>query len=203
MPSRKTLVAAAAALAVAVPVLSAVALNAGSSDTADVRAATEPRTLNAPYECTNSFAGDVDDLQVNADVEATRTSTDRVTLAVSTGPLTLDLGQSPNVALASRMDLVVEGTSVQVSGRSTVTLDPADPPDFPVATGTATATGTTLTLIPGDLTIDVTVSGFSVSLNCRVKGTAPTLTIPVDDPVGKKARAPHVDRTTPGRTINV
>lgn len=203
MTSRRTRVAALVALAVAAPALSAVALTGNAPS--NTPGTTGPTMLAAAYECTNNINTDVTELPVNADVEATRTSAERVDLTVSTGKLDFDLGsQTPNVALASRMDLVVDGTPTHVSGSSTVTLDPDNPPDFPVATGTATSTGATLTLVPGDLTIDIRVAGFPVTLACTAKGTAPTVTVPVDDPAAtpEPTTAPS-PRVKPGLTAKL
>ena len=140
----------------------------------------EPRTFNTTYDCTNSFDRSASEVPVNADVEVTRTSADRVSLAVSTGKLDFDLGgQTPDVRLRTSMDFFVDGTPTTVNGSSTVTLDPTNPPDFPVADGTATATGTSVTLTPGTLAIDIGLAGFEVTLDCHPQGAALSVDVPV------------------------
>lgn len=172
MHLRRAALATTAALATAL--LSPAAAGASTTTSA---------AFDVTYSCVDSIYKSTTEVPARATVTATRTSADAVALAVSTGKLDFPVDQEfKDVRLNSTMTTTVDGVATAVSGSSTVTLRPGASADYPVARGTARTTATSLRFTPGALKVGIGFGLINVTLDCTVKGTAPTVTVPVVDP---------------------
>ena len=157
------------------------------------QAAPAATPLNASYTCqVKSFLlpdAEPFAMEVAATVDAVRTGP-RVDLAVSMGRPVLAVDDTlENVQLASSLKASVNGAATTLAGSGTVTLGPGRPVDLPLLTGALTTPATSLTVVPGALTVTVTVGPFEVPINCTPV-TAPSVTVPVVDPSAPPAPAP-------------
>lgn len=159
-------------------------------------AVTGSATVSATYGCSVPLIGAFDLPVEFALTAAPDGSATRIT--ASGGRPTLPLDSAVTLTnVSSTLRATVDGAAVTLkSSVPSLTATPNVPLDLPALTGTANPTGSTLAFTPGAFSMQLTYSGFPVTITCSLNGTAPTVTLGSTVPRPPAPQPPAVGKPT-------